>query len=172
MESLGSFKEIDKTLSQIEKGALYYEESLKEIEGVFKENDKLLATIPFVLPMSGRFTSGFGYRRCPFTHRRRFHEGIDIANNVGTSIYAPADGVVSFTGWKGGYGRLLKIRHGSGYETLYGHLSKILARKGERVKRGDLIALSGHSGRSTGPHLHYEIRFNKKPIDPWRCILY
>jgi murein DD-endopeptidase MepM/ murein hydrolase activator NlpD len=122
--------------------------------------------------MEGEISSGFGWRRCPFTRKKEFHYGIDIANRTGTKVYAAGDGVVVFVGWRKGYGRNIKIRHGFGYETVYGHLYRILVKRGQRVKRGDLIALSGSSGRSIGPHLHYEIRFNKKSINPWRCILF
>jgi murein DD-endopeptidase MepM/ murein hydrolase activator NlpD len=172
LDSLSLSKDVDGLLSLMEEEALSQEEALEEIRDVLEEKGELLAAIPFILPMSGKFTSGFGYRRCPFTKRREFHEGIDIANYVGTPIYAPADGVVVSCGWRRGYGRRIKIRHGFGYETVYGHLSRIMVRKGQSVRRGDLIGLSGDSGRSTGPHLHYEIRLNKRAINPWRCIIY
>ncbi len=118
--------------------------------------------LPFGMPVQGRFryTSGFGRRW------GRLHAGTDMAGPVGTPIVAPADGVVTEAGWVSGYGRLIKIRHDFGIETRYGHLSAIKVRKGQRVSRGERIGDMGNSGRSTGPHLHYEIRVDGKPIDP------
>lgn len=171
LESIG---ELNNSLSQMQKEALELEQGLEEIKGILEDDEakaKLAAT-PFILPVSGgRVTSGFGYRRCPFTRRREFHEGIDIAVNVGTPIRAPADGKVTYTGWKSGYGRTLKIDHGYGYKTVYGHNSRIKVKKGQEVKRGDIIALVGNTGRSTGPHLHYEIRVNNKAINPFLLVL-
>jgi len=118
--------------------------------------------LPFGMPVksSFRYTSGFGYRW------GRLHAGTDMAGPIGTPIYAPADGVVVHSGWLSGYGRLIKIKHEFGVETRYGHLSAIKVREGQRVSRGERIGDMGNSGRSTGPHLHYEIRVGGKPIDP------
>jgi murein DD-endopeptidase MepM/ murein hydrolase activator NlpD len=111
----------------------------------------------------------FGMRKHPVLGVNKFHEGIDIINDIGTPVYAPADGVVEFAGHSGsGYGLILLVKHGYGYETLYGHLSKTIAREGQKVKRGDLIARSGNSGLVSGPHLHYEVHYNgvrQNPLD-------
>ncbi|GKY87680.1 peptidase M23 [Sinisalibacter aestuarii] len=118
--------------------------------------------LPFAMPVksSFRYTSGFGYRW------GRLHAGTDMAGPVGTPIYATADGVVIHAGWQSGYGRLIKIRHDFGVETRYGHLSAIGVKVGDRVSRGERIGDMGNSGRSTGPHLHYEVRVGGKAIDP------
>lgn len=113
----------------------------------------------FLPPLrKARLTSGYGMRQDPFTSRATFHGGIDLAAPFGTPVHASREGVVRFTGWASGYGRLVVIKHRYGYETYYGHLSRILVRKGERVKVGRKIALVGSSGRSTGNHLHFEVR--------------
>lgn len=127
---------------------------------------------PFAQPVlsSFRFTSGFGPRRDPKTGGSRMHEGTDFAASHGTPIYATADGVVIHAGWQGGYGRLIKIRHEFGIETRYAHLANIRVREGERVSRGDRIGDMGNSGRSTGTHLHYEVRIGGRPVNPMTYI--
>ena len=113
------------------------------------------------------FTSSYGVRSDPFQGRAAMHAGIDLAGPVGTPIYATADGTVSTAGWNnGGYGNLVKVEHGRGIETRYGHLSAILVREGQRVRRGDLIARMGSTGRSTGSHLHYEVRIDGRAVNP------
>ncbi len=131
----------------------------------------LLSSTPAIRPTQGWMTSRFGYRSSPFTGHREFHKGIDIANRKGTAIVATADGVVSFTGKKGGMGRVLVIDHGHGMITRYAHLEKTLKKRGERVTRGDIIAQMGNSGRSTGPHLHYEVHLNGVAVNPANYIL-
>ena len=123
---------------------------------------------PFAMPVRSafRYTSGFGYRRDPKTGGRRMHNGTDFAGAHGTNIYATADGVVVDAGWDSGYGRVVRIRHAFGIETTYAHNSQILVREGQRVSRGDHIADMGSTGRSTGTHLHYEVRVGGKPINP------
>nr|WP_217355562.1 M23 family metallopeptidase [Ruegeria arenilitoris] len=127
---------------------------------------------PFATPVKSafRFTSGYGYRRDPKTGGRRMHKGTDFAAPTGTDIFATADGVVAHAGWQSGYGRLVKIKHAFGVETLYAHNSKIRVKVGQRVSRGDHIADMGNSGRSTGTHLHYEVRVNGKPVNPMDFI--
>ncbi len=123
---------------------------------------------PFAIPVfkSFRFTSGYGYRRDPKTGGRRLHQGADFAGPVGTPIHATADGVVVDAGWSSGYGRLVKIKHQFGIETRYAHLSKISVKKGQKVSRGQRIGDMGSSGRSTGSHLHYEVRIDGKSVNP------
>ena len=127
---------------------------------------------PFAEPVKGafRYTSGFGHRNDPKTGGRRMHNGSDFAASYGTPIYATADGVVVKAGWSSGYGRLVTIKHEFGIETRYAHLAKIRVGVGERVSRGDRIGDMGNSGRSTGTHLHYEVRIGGNPVNPMKYI--
>lgn len=134
------------------------------------QSSRLLAT-PSVAPTKGWATSGFGYRTSPFTGNREFHRGLDIAGRMGTDIKAPAKGQVVFVGRKRALGTTLIIRHGYGVETIYGHLSDILVAPGQDVERGQLVAHMGTTGRSTGPHLHYQVEVNNKPVNPRNYIL-
>jgi len=127
---------------------------------------------PFANPVNSavRFTSGYGTRRDPKTGGRRMHNGVDFAGPQGTDIFATADGVVTHAGWQSGFGRMVKIKHAFGIETLYAHNTKIRVKVGQRVSRGDHIADMGSTGRSTGTHLHYEVRVNGKPVNPMTYI--
>lgn len=128
-----------------------------------------VASIPSALPIPAnlaRFTSGFGTRSDPFRGRAAMHAGIDLAGPTGTPIYAAADATVSFAGVRGGYGNFIELGHGAGIATRYGHLSRIMVGNGERVRRGQLIGLMGSTGRSTGPHLHYEVRIDGRAVNP------
>ncbi len=127
---------------------------------------------PFASPVRDavRYTSGFGTRRDPKTGGRRMHNGADFAGPQGTDIFATADGVVTHAGWQSGFGRLVRIKHAFGVETLYAHNTKIRVKVGQRVSRGDHIADMGSTGRSTGTHLHYEVRVNGKPVNPMTYI--
>ncbi|MDR6113340.1 M23 family metallopeptidase [Sphingomonas sp. NCPPB 2930] len=128
---------------------------------------KGVIAIPSVQPVEQlKFTSNFGIRSDPFRGTAAMHAGVDIPGPVGTPIYATADGIVDHAGWQGGYGNLVEINHGKGIATRYGHLSKILVADGARVTRGQLIALMGSTGRSTGPHLHYEVRMDGHAVNP------
>lgn len=121
----------------------------------------------FGMPVvTGHRTSAFGRRIDPFNRRFAFHQGVDISCRPGTSVHASRDGVVVYTGYKGGYGLLAVIKHEHGYYSHYGHLSKLTIKQGDSVKMGDVIALSGNSGRSTGPHLHFEVRRQGMPVNP------
>ncbi|MHC0052793.1 DUF5930 domain-containing protein [Actibacterium sp. D379-3] len=145
---------------------------------ILRELDKLnlyrLAAekTPFALPLksSFRFTSPFGWRKHPISGRSRMHEGMDMAGAYGSAIYATADGVVTKADWSNGYGRLVTIQHDFGVETRFGHLSNIRVKVGQRVSRGDRIGDMGNSGRSTGTHLHYEVRVGGKPVNPMTYI--
>lgn len=123
---------------------------------------------PFALPVKGafRYTSGFGFRRDPKTGGRRLHKGLDFAGRSGTPLYSTADGVVTHAGWQSGYGKLVKIQHEFGIETRYAHLSRTRVKVGQRVSRGDRIGDMGSTGRSTGVHLHYEVRVGGKAVNP------
>ena len=138
----------------------------------FLENQKmLLASTPSIRPAKGWMSSGFGYRISPFTGQKEFHRGIDLATRMGAPIVAPADGIVSSIIRDHGYGNILTINHGYGVTTKYAHLKKALVKKGQHVKRGETIALVGNTGRSTGPHLHYEVHLNKVVVNPLRYII-
>ena len=128
--------------------------------------------VPLGLPVKTlfRFTSDFGYRNDPINGSGRMHEGQDLAGDYGSPIYAPADGTISFAGWESGYGRLIKIQHAFGIETRYGHLSQISVTVGQKVSRGDRIGDMGNSGRSTGTHLHYEVRLSGTAVNPMTFI--
>jgi murein DD-endopeptidase MepM/ murein hydrolase activator NlpD len=131
----------------------------------------LLSSTPAIRPSKGWVSSKFGYRISPFTGLREFHKGLDLADKNGTLIIATADGIVSFAGSKGFLGKVIKIDHGHGMVTLYGHAKKVLKKRGDAVKRGDTIALMGNTGRSTGSHLHYEVFLNGIPVNPTKYIL-
>ena len=128
--------------------------------------------VPFGLPVktSFRYTSDFGYRNDPINGSGRMHEGQDLAGDYGSPIYTPADGTISYAGWENGYGRLIKIQHAFGIETRYGHLSQIDVEVGQKVSRGDHIGDMGNSGRSTGTHLHYEVRLGGEAVNPMTFI--
>ncbi len=127
----------------------------------------LLNSIPNGKPLRyRRISSQFGYRVHPVTHQRSFHAGVDLPANYGTPIYAPASGVVMYAGKKGAYGNFLLLSHSYGFKTAYGHLSRYVVHSGAFVNKGDLIAYVGSTGRSTGPHLHYEVRYLTKWVDP------
>lgn len=117
-------------------------------------------SVPSGSPVSGPISSGFGWRR------GSFHSGVDIRADIGTPVKATANGIVSYAGWNSGYGLTIIIRHNFGFSTLYAHLSRILVKVGERVERGDTIGYTGMTGYATGPHLHYEVRVNDRPVDP------
>ena len=133
---------------------------------VIKESDRL-QSIPSIRPVNGGYiNSGFGYRNDPFTSKPRFHYGQDITVSSGTNIYAPSDGVVKYAARQGGFGKVIKLDHGYGYRTIFAHLDKFYVKWGQKVKRGDLIGKSGNTGRSAGPHLHYEVHRNGVPQNP------
>ncbi|MGZ8997542.1 MAG: M23 family metallopeptidase [Allosphingosinicella sp.] len=131
--------------------------------------EQAVVAIPSARPIHTdvNFTSGFGVRSDPFRGRAAMHGGIDLAGAIGTPIFATADGIVGRAGWNdGGYGNLVEINHGEGIQTRYGHLSRISATPGSRVRRGELIGYMGSTGRSTGSHLHYEVRIDGRAVNP------
>ncbi len=144
---------------------------LQDLYELLADKKSFLAALPTRKPASGYFTSGFGIRKSPYGGYDKMHEGLDIANFPGTTIVATADGQVSFADTKAGYGQTVVIDHGYGLETWYGHTRRLLVRRGQKVRRGEQIALLGNSGRSTGPHVHYEVRVNGTPVDPLPYIL-
>jgi murein DD-endopeptidase MepM/ murein hydrolase activator NlpD len=124
----------------------------------------------FIYPTRGRLTSKMGFRMDPFTNKRAYHAGIDLANRVGTPITASQSGKITYVGFKGNYGRTVIVKHQQGYSTLYGHLDRILVKRGQHVRQGEKIATMGNTGRSTGPHLHFEILQYRKNIDPLKIL--
>lgn len=138
----------------------------EELAKFLSDRRSILASTPSLWPVRGWVTSGFGYRTSPWTGKRQFHAGLDISTRVGTSIVAPADGVVTFAGQEGAYGNMLAINHGRGVVTRYGHLHSIKVKVGQQVKRGQVVAQVGNTGRSTGAHLHYEVLVSGVPANP------
>lgn len=165
------FRKLGYKLDRVEKESKTRELSLEELNALLEDQRDLLDSTPSVWPTRGFTSSTFGYRVSPFTGRRRMHQGLDIAAPQGTLVNAPADGIVSFTGVRGAYGKLVTVDHGYGVVTRYGHLSEILVKPGQRIKRGDSLAKVGRTGRSTGDHLHYEVRLDGVPVNPELYIL-
>lgn len=154
-------------IDQLERKIKLERLSYEKLYDAIKYNRDLIESTPSIRPINvGYFTDGFGYRRDPFTGQRRFHYGQDISAPRGTKVYAPADGIVRYAKRRGGFGQVIAIEHGYGYETLFGHLSKMLVKSGQRVKRGDIIGMVGNTGRSTASHLHYEVHSHGEAVNP------
>lgn len=145
--------------------------SFKELIDHLDEKRYLRNHTPSIAPVQGWFVSGFGFRLDPFTGTIKMHEGIDIAGPIGTPIIAPADGVVKFVEEKAGFGLTLVIDHGYGFTTFYAHCQRINVSPNSAIKRGDIIAYVGDTGKATGPHLHYEVRVSGIPVNPFHYIL-
>jgi len=158
-------------VERLKSEAVSREESLSELEKLLQNKREMLTHTPSIWPVHGWVTSGFGFRTNPFTGLTQMHEGLDISNREGTPVIAPADGIVSATGKDFSYGNVVVISHGFGITSRFNHLSKILVGAGQKVRRGDKIAEVGTTGKSTGPHLHYEVRVNGIPVNPSRYIL-
>ena len=162
--------EIAQKLELIEKKLSSQSKSFDEVFELTKEKQIMLKAIPSIQPISNRdltrIASGFGLRMHPIYKILKMHKGMDFTAPVGTEIYATGDGVIEKVGWTGGYGKTIMINHGYGYKTRYAHCSKFKCKRGQKVKRGDLIGFVGNTGQSTGPHLHYEVFKNKKQINP------
>jgi murein DD-endopeptidase MepM/ murein hydrolase activator NlpD len=164
-------KNATKDLDILSKQMVVQSKSLDEIVSLAKAKEKMLASIPAIQPVSNehlsRMASGYGWRNDPFTKARKFHKGMDFTAPQGTPIYATGDGVViRADGNAIGYGRHVRIDHGYGYVTLYGHMTKYVVKRRQKVKRGDLIGYVGSTGRSKAPHVHYEVRKNGRHINP------
>ena len=151
--------------------ASYLEQKQHELSKYYEDTRSLLVCTPTLMPAKGWISSGFGYRLHPLTQQREFHRGIDISAPVGTPIVAPADGIVVSKTRQPGYGLMLVINHGYGIITRYGHLDKAYVEPGQKVKRGERIAAVGATGRTTGPHLHYEVIRNRIPVNPLRYLV-
>jgi hypothetical protein len=162
--AVASFAEMTTRLNELT-------EKSSELTGVFDKRRSILATTPSVWPVRGYLSAGFGNRDDPFTGLRDFHPGLDISAPLGTRILAPADGTVIFVGVKGGYGNAVTINHGRGIATHYGHLDAFNVRIGQQVRRGSVLGFVGSTGRSTAPHLHYEVWLNGSNQNPLLYIL-
>jgi murein DD-endopeptidase MepM/ murein hydrolase activator NlpD len=145
-------------------------ESYNEITKYVYNLRALFRATPASWPCKGHVTSAFGLRIHPIFSDEEFHAGLDIANEKNTPVYSTADGIIKFSDWQSGYGRLIIVDNGYGYSTYYGHLAKILVNQGDKIRRGQMIGLMGCSGTSTGNHLHYEIQSNGKPVDPTKFL--
>ncbi len=158
-------------LDHLSKQAKIESISFQELDNFFKNQKSLLSSTPSIWPTRGWVTSNFGFRKSPFTGLREKHEGWDIAARNGSPVRATADGVVVVEGREYGYGNLVEVDHGYGIVTRYGHNSKHLVKVGDRIKRGQVVSLVGNTGRSTGPHLHYEVLLHGVPVNPKNYIL-
>jgi len=164
-------RDMHKQVDQLTVSMEVQENNFSLLIEALEDRRELLSCTPSIRPTKGWISSSFGYRISPFTGKRELHKGIDIANHEGTKIIATANGIVTFYGRNGGYGNMMIIDHGYGMVSNYAHLKKNVKDVGDIVKRGDLIGYMGNSGRSTGPHLHYEVRLNGVPVDPDKYFL-
>ncbi|MDJ0838624.1 MAG: M23 family metallopeptidase [Acidobacteriota bacterium] len=158
-------------LGMLNKKSELLEAHFEDLNKAFQQRSEMLDATPSVLPARGWISSSFKMRTDPFTKKRTWHNGIDISAQTGTPIYAPARGVVTAKGYSGGMGNMLTIDHGNGIRTRYGHLHNFNVSKGQRVERGDLIGYVGNTGRSTAPHLHYEVHKDGKAQNPMKYII-
>ena len=160
--------------SSLVKRTRVLQRDLRELVEAMCDQRQILDSTPSIVPVRARkywFSSGFGWRRSPFTGAKEFHNGLDICSHKGTPIVAPADGVVYRKGNHRYLGKYIRINHGRGVTTTYGHLSEHNVRKGQRVKRGEIIGFMGNTGRSAGTHLHYSVKINRKYVNPFHYIL-
>lgn len=165
------YASFDYKFSILKSSVEYLEKQISDLDEFLLDKQSILKSTPSFLPVNGWITSYFGHRNSPHSGILRMHEGIDIGAPIGMNIEAPADGIVTFAGSKPGFGVLVQINHGYGLETIYAHAYKSVAKTGQKIKRGDTIAKVGNTGRSTGPHVHYEVRVNGTPVDPLYFVL-
>jgi murein DD-endopeptidase MepM/ murein hydrolase activator NlpD len=158
-------------LGQLNDAAGAESKSLDALISHLEHQTARLSSTPSIAPARGWITSTFGYRTSPFTGSREFHKGLDIAGRTRTPIVASADGDVVFAGDRKNLGNSVEIRHGYGLDTIYGHLEEVTVKVGDKVKRGQKVGLMGNTGRSTGPHLHYQVELNGTPVDPRNYVL-
>ncbi len=163
-------RQITNYLKELETEVKLEEVRQQEILVAMREKIAVMASMPTLMPTQGILTSAFGRRKSPFGTKAEFHNAIDIAAPTGTPIIAPGDGIVVAKSTKGGYGYLIELSHGSGITTRFAHMSKFAVNKGDKVKRGQVIGYVGSTGRSTGPHLHYEVRVNGVATNPYKFI--
>ena len=164
-------REMHDQIDQLSLASNYQQIGFESLIKDLQDQQNLLASTPAIRPVRGWTTSKFGYRISPFTGRREFHKGFDIATKKGTKIMATAAGVVTFAGRKGLLGKTIIIDHGHGMVTRYAHCDKFLKKRGDKVKRWEPIATVGNTGRSTGPHVHYQVNLNGMPVNPEKYII-
>lgn len=168
--------DVQRKIDILEKELYVQARSYDEVLELAKTQEIKMENMPAIQPVLNKnlkhMASGYGWRIDPVYHIRRFHEGMDFSAPVGTNIFATGNGTVTYAGWRQGYGETVEIDHGFNYKTRYAHCYKLLVRVGQKVKRGDVIALVGNTGKSTGPHVHYEVHFHGKPIDPRNFYFY
>lgn len=166
-----SSEALDRGIQKLSQDLESQQETLSALEQYLLTEDTIAASIPTGQPVDGGWVSSFyGYRIDPFNGKKTFHEGLDIAAQSGSNVLAVADGIVSWVGQRGGYGGLVEIDHGNGYVTRYAHNKVIEVKKGERVKKGQTLALMGSTGRSTGPHVHFEVLRDGQHVNPYNFI--
>ena len=161
---------VDASLKISNEQAAQQEASFKEISVFLDKQRSILAATPSIWPVKGWITSGYGKRASPLTGEPGRHMGVDIANEANTPIRVTADGLVTYAGWQTGYGRVIVVEHGFGYSTRYGHCARIDVKVGDEIKRGQIIGYVGSTGRSTGSHVHYEVRVHGMPVDPEKYL--
>lgn len=161
---------LNEELDALARRASGLDESFERINEVVEARLQVLAATPSMLPVPGYYSDGYGWRNDPFTGEREFHKGIDIVASPGTPVLAAADGLVTTAARMAGYGKLVHLNHGYGLATRYGHLSEIRVRPGQRVKKGDVVGFVGSTGRSSGPHLHYEVLRAGAQVDPRKYL--
>jgi murein DD-endopeptidase MepM/ murein hydrolase activator NlpD len=169
-DSIDSLASLQQQIDDLRREVDLRRVSQEEIQGFLNDQRSMLGSKPTGWPVKGWVTSDFGVRRDPFDGQRRMHEGLDIATRTGTPVMTTAAGIVREAGTDAGYGKAVVIDHGYGYSTLYAHNSRILVKVGQRVKRGEMIATAGNTGRSSGPHVHYEVRLNGAPVNPKKYL--
>jgi len=147
------------------------EKGFEEVEKIIRQKRELFASTPNIFPVQGWISSGYGPRTNPFTKKREIHRAIDIVAPWGTEVRASAQGKVVFAGWKDGYGLMVRINDGYGYYTVYGHLSRILVKQGQWIKKGEVVGRVGSTGQSTGPHLHFEVWSKGKTVNPLELMV-
>ncbi len=165
------FKKFDSHLDNFEQSSSELKNELKSLSKLYSDKRMLFHSLPTLFPTLGWITSFYGKRKNPVTHRTRLHSGLDIGAAYGAPILSAADGVVVYSGKLSAMGKTVQVDHGYGIQTFYAHAQKLLVRSGERVKRGQIIARVGSTGHSTGPHLHYEVRINGVPVDPYYFLI-
>jgi murein DD-endopeptidase MepM/ murein hydrolase activator NlpD len=164
------FAKVSDDLKTANKMAAQQEASFKEISVFLDKQRSILGATPSLWPVKGWITSGYGKRASPLTGEPGRHMGVDIANEVNTPIRSTADGLVTYAGWQSGYGRVIVVEHGFGFSTRYGHCARVEVKVGDEVKRGDILGYVGSTGRSTGSHVHYEVRVHGMPVDPEKYL--
>lgn len=170
VEAGAELSSLQRQIDDIRQAIELRRESLEELQGALNDQRSLFAAKPSGKPTHGWLTSGFGMRTSPFSGRRKMHYGLDIAARTGTPVTVTADGVVARVETAPDYGKLVVVDHGYGYRTVYAHNSRVFAKVGQRVKRGEKISEVGNTGRSTGPHLHYEVHLHGVPINPRKYL--